>query len=604
MMGATVFKKYLFIFTLAIGLVIPSVAFTDNSFESGALTKEYEDLDNETGKKWQDFVDFQKNNGWINEQVRLGNVGVIYEKGFMGASVSRNVVPDQQKGWLVVDTVFVGNSTLLTASNLAGNVFFNSVFPYLGYQVHKSKSFINVRNVETYEEAIKAPVFSFQKIPSDLERFNKLAVGEIITTFSAGNYSARLNYGILNLLDVMNDILPFTTSVGPQAKVFVNAALKLTVTKESEKTALIIVEDVNDVGGGIGMTLGFSIENMVNAPITVGINRPTGFVPFQINRKKSKETSKTLIYKMDLSTELGLRAYQAFINKDFAQLDTIAAEKNPAVMSELKKEGDLWKTQTNIGTDLILFRAGIKNIYTDGKFVSNLPGEKRFEYHEVSNEKIGEKKTPWAGTWKAEKYSALVPTNGVNSFVIDTLFNFAVDSKDGKDIAKMLELAKQTMNGFPLNYKVNENQNYGETHVDIRFRFSSDAIAEFLAASDEDIWTALAVSSGVLDPNEWLSESGREKHRLRAIEAYMENNPNACSNGALLCNVQTPADLAGTLFTTIKKIQIEPSLVKKSRLLVKALKNDGEDKVLHRTLVELADRKHVYIKGLMRSKFL
>jgi hypothetical protein len=596
------FKTFILVLALSLN------AFSDNSFETGSLSEEYTKLDEATGKKWQDYLSKQKDEAWINEQARLGIVGIVFEKGLIGETVSRNVLPDPKSGWLVVDTVYVPNPLLLTGANLAANIFFNAVTPLVGGRYHKEKAFVNVRNVETYKEALAIPVFSFQKIPSDLERFKSMAVGEVITTFSMSTYYVRGAYGIFNLLDL---ILPSNFDVGPQAKYSISAALKLTVTKESDSVALVVVEKVRDSGIGVGMTFGLSLDNLINAPISVGLNRPTGYVPIQFNIKESTEKIENLIYKIDLSQPLGIEAYKAFLKNDFHAMDAIADKKNPAVTSELKKEGEISKLQSNIGIDLLLFRGGTKNVYTEGSFVSKLADGKQFEYSEVTNEKIKEKKTPWAGTWRSEKFAALVPkANDANTFVVDSIYHFAVESADGKDVSKMIEKARATMNGFPLNYKVNDNQDYGEISLDLRFRFSSDAIKEFLAASDEEIWAALAVSSNIPDPDEWLTSQGRQKHKRRMTEIYLQENPKVCvdTNGGP-CNpdmvyTTTPVDIAKAKFKLIKKIQAQRDFVEKSKLLIGGLKADGDEKIFHRTFIELAGRNRVYIKGLMRSKFL
>ncbi|MEK6626511.1 MAG: hypothetical protein AABY86_16205, partial [Bdellovibrionota bacterium] len=89
------------------------------------------DLDKRIASKWEKYLAWQGNEEWVKEQDRLKISGVIYQKGMLGPIVTRSIAPDKDKGWLVVDTVDIGQDIVLQGAVLAGNLLLHYWVPYI-----------------------------------------------------------------------------------------------------------------------------------------------------------------------------------------------------------------------------------------------------------------------------------------------------------------------------------------------------------------------------------------------------------------------------------------------------------------------------------------
>ena len=160
-----------------------------------------------------------------------------------------------------------------------------------------------------------APVFKFTKMPLTYDLFQQMNDGEIITTKTTGGFYVRAGLGILKLLGVET---PLDFDIGPKAKLYVQRSLKFSVSREGENFAMVAVENASDVGGGIGISMGILFDDLADVPISIGINSRNGYNPIKFNIKANRNQYKSVIYKFDLSSANGLRAYLKLIHhRDF-----------------------------------------------------------------------------------------------------------------------------------------------------------------------------------------------------------------------------------------------------------------------------------------------
>lgn len=541
------------------------------NLDSGKSTAALEELDRATAKKWDQLEDWQTKSSWIDEQVRLGVVGIIYQKGMFGANVTRSIVPDKDSGWLTVDTVSVPAGALLQIANLAGNIFFQEMLPLLQAQAIHEQSYVNVRPAASYREALLANPFKFKNIPVAADGFKNFAAGELVSTLTTGGVYVRAGANLLSLAGVEVD----GATIGPVAKVQVYKQFKLTIAKQSENEIQVLVQNTLSKGMGIGLSMGLDFDDMIDAPISIGINEGGGYSPLRINYKTNRDQIDGIIYRMDPSTEAGQKAYASLMQRDFTVLDDLADRGDASVVRELVKHGVVTTSEFNMGLDLIVFRSGLRNIFVNAAYNSTIAGGKKFEYKQVSAEKINEVAS-WLGhDQRDEKYAALIPLNS-QSFLIDTSFQYSDSDTSAKELKVILSRLKRVANDLPVDFSVDPDKRYGQVRAYFAVRFPVEAISKVLSANDQQTWTALGVSAGLPDPSLWASAQGRDSSRA----SYQK---------VLVAAEKTQGFL--------NRLRAEKDNTKQAELLIRYLKADNGRKLLHRTMIELAGRDQLLIQG-------
>jgi len=350
------------------------------------------------GNTIEKLKEHEERTSWINKHVDLEITGLVYHNSGFGISVTRSIYPDRLKGWKVVDTVKVSMEILAQVGNQIGNIFLFQFFPYLSIHGVSSKKYVNVRHKQTYLEALYASPFEFKTMPVKAADISKVEIGELISTVTTGGLNVRAGGSIF---DIIGHSLEQDVSIGPTAKIHIYKHFKMTMAKESENIVLIMLEENNDRGFGTGFRFGISFEDVIDVPITIGINRSSGYSPLRLNYKTKREKIKSLVFRINIATEKGRKAYEQAWMSDLTLLDDFSfkktfvhdpdsnvgeelanAEMEP-VIKELVRQSDVYTEEFNVGLDLIFYRFGYRNVTKDGKHTTKLASGEIYKYYQV-----------------------------------------------------------------------------------------------------------------------------------------------------------------------------------------------------------------------------
>lgn len=590
-------KTFLFVTALnLLALTAFAESSLDQSFFSGTTPQSLREMDQATAQKWSQLEEWQQKSSWINEQVRLGVVGIVYEKGMFGTTVSRNIVPDKGSGWLVVDTVQVNGGPLLQLGNLAGNIFLQEMLPYVQGGANFERSYTNVRKRNSYKEALMANPFKFRSIPVNAAAVESFETGEIVSTITTGGVFVRAGASVFDLMGV--SFADNIVGIGPKVKIHLNKSFKLTLAKENGSEILVMLEDVVDSGIGFGIAAGLMINDVIDAPVTIGINQDNGYSPIRVNWKAKREKLKSIIYKLDLSTAEGVEAYTALMARDLTVLDDLDARGRKGVKKELVRNGVRDTSEFNMGLDLIFYRSGYRSIYQEAKFNSTIAGGKKFRYLEIGGEKIKETSSWLSAYQRSEKYAALVPLSGADGgIILDSTFQFSDSDTNSDDLQAIVGQMKKTINYLPINPTIEPKKKYGSVKATVVVRFPAQSIRDILRASEKDIWRAVAVSAGLPNAEVWASQQGRELYIKDDSSLQIHPLTKEVNDGANYNAIQEGARIRDIF----RKLRVEKDPVKKARMLVDDLRADSKAKLLHRVMVELAGRDQIFIRGSLKG---
>lgn len=563
-----------------------------------AELKEYlNKIQTKVDSKWDKYRGWQENNQWLRDSIDLSLSGEIYSEGWIGPKVSRQIVPDFTHGWLVVDTITIPPNLLMTAGTLAGNIMLNQVFPYVQAGPIKQKSFVNVRKVNTYEEAILKAPFNVHQIPLNRLGFDSMEIEEQMTMTSTGGMYIRAGGGIANLIGLE---LPAHINIGPKSKLTFKGTLKLTVAKSKDNHALISVEKINEKSNGFGFGFGVFFEDIVDIPVTIGVNSSNGYFPFLFNVKDKYEEIKSVVYDIDINSEEGMQAYNAFLKRDFTLLDDISKSESKAVVLDMAKEGKVHTHETNGMINLIIWRSGFRNIFVEGKFNVTDRSGNRFEYFELESEEIRDRK--WFSNVEktSMKYMALVPStrheNGKvieasGGFVLDSHFFYDDTKTSGEEIIDISNFLMDSGTQMRLPFVVDEEKEYERVQIDLKVRVQANDIAEFLNASEEDLWISLGYAQGFNDPYRYADKSFRRRFQRGGNEREREAR-------------EQMVDRAKWVIRYMRYINEEKTLKDKAKKMIKYLRRKRTGQLLHKTMLEYVGHQKVIVRGFVRSKSL
>jgi hypothetical protein len=570
-----------------------AINYSENPNELSSFKEDLSNLQDDINPKWDKYRGWLENPQWREDTISMSLAGEIYNEGWFGPNVSRQIVPDLINGWLVVDTVTIGPGLLMTAATLTGNILLNQVFPYIQAGPVKEKTFLNVRKVDTYEEAVKAAPYDLKKLPIQAQDFQFLKNEEQISTITTGGFFIRAGGGIANLIGLE---LPAHINIGPKSKFTYKGSLKLTVAKHKDDKAIISVERGNEFGNGIGFGFGIFFEDIIDIPVTIGVNSAHGYFPFVANYKEKRKFIRSIDYVLDLKTAAGREAYQAFLKRDFAFVEDIAALHPEAVTMDMAKEGEIKTTETNAMINLIVWRSGFRNIFVEGKFNTTDRAGNRFEYFELESEDIKDKK--WFSNIEktSMKYMALVPSNRHENgelilhkggFVLDTHFFYTDTKTKGEEIIDISEFLMDSGSQMRLPIEVNPARNYNHVQIDVKVRIQADDMASFLTENEAGYWEAVAYAQGI---NDYLEYSTAQN---RARIAKSDNKKRT----KLLRKAKEVVKI-------IDEIKSEPTLKDRAAKMIKVLRKGDRGKLLHKTMMEHVGKQKAMVRGFVRGKYL
>lgn len=570
-----------------------ALSYTENPNEISSFKEDLVSLQNEVNPRWDKYRGWLENPEWRDDTINMSLSGEIYNHGWFGPNVSRQIVPDLIDGWLVIDTVTIGPGLLMTAGTIAGNILLNQVFPYIQTGPLKEKTFLNVRKVKSYSDAVLASPYDLTKLPVQAQDFRFLGSEEQISTITTGGFFIRAGGGIANLIGLE---LPAHLNIGPKSKLTYRGSLKLTVAKHGDEKAIISVERGNELSNGIGIGLGIFFEDIIDVPVSIGVNSNRGYFPFVANYKETRKSIRSIDYILDLTTSAGREAYQAFLKRDFAFLDDLAVLQPKSVTMDMTKEGNIHTKETNGMVNLIVWRAGFRNIFVEGKFNTTDRAGNRFEYFELESEDIKDKK--WFSNIEktSMKFMALVPSsrheNGEliqhkGGFVLDTHFFYTDTKTKGVEIRDISSFLMDAGTQMKLPVKVNPGRNYNHVQINVKVRVQADDMANFLAADENAYYEAVAYAQGI---NDYTDYSTSFKRRL-----------------IMNSNNKEKAELtqeATEIVEIISKIKDRPTLKEKAKKMLMILRKGKRGQLLHKTILEHIGRQKVMVRGFVRGKQL
>lgn len=538
--------------------------------------------------RFEDLREKQDNEEWVQDQVDMGLAGIVYSKGYLNPRVTRRIVPDLADGWLVVDTVTLGPSLLRQAITLTANILFSHyVMPYVQGGTITEKSFVNTRKYHTYREALLAPHFSFENLPLDRDSLNNMEDGEMYSTVSTDGVFIRLGGGLANLIGLE---LPAHINLGPKFKVKAHHSLKIDVTKSEEDIAYISVEKAKELGKGFGIGFGIFFLDVIDVPISIGINTSTGYSPITFNIKHTTKQFKTIVYKVDLKTEEGRQAYAAFLAKDFTMLEDLASKDSEAVHVDMVKTGDVSEREVNGQIDLVLWRTGFRNIFTEGLYSTQARGSKRFEYMELSKKSVRDSK--WLSNYEtiSDEYSVIVPVNhNQKAFVLDSHFYYSDTKTHGSELKGLSDDLQERGTGMRLPIEVDMDHNYGKAQVDVKVRFTATGIRDVLTSEEEDMWISAGVALGLPDPYVLSDRFEREDYLGSA-----RNNSDKKRRSYSIKKAQK-------IVRSLQYIQSRKTLLEKSRYVLDELKS-GHGDGLHKAMMDISGYNGIIVQGIIRGK--
>ena len=299
-----------------------------------------------------------------------------------------------------------------------------------------------------------------------------------------------------------------------------------------------------------------------------------------------------MIYRVDLKTEDGRRAYAAFMAKDFTALEELAANGTEAVHVDLVKTGDIVEDEINASLDLILWRAGFRNIFTEGLHTTQTRGSEKFVYKEISKQSVHDHK--WLSNYEtySDKFSVIVPINhNQKSFVLDSHFYYADTKSYGRELQGLSRDLQSRGTGMGLPIEIDQDHNYGKTQVDVKVRFTALGIKLVLNAINEDLWISAGVSLGMPDPYVLTDDFERQDYINRA------------NNSTQRRQRSQKIKRASNIVKSLIAIQTRKTLEEKSRFILGELKSNHGNQ-LHKAMMDISGYNGIIVQGIIRGKGL
>lgn len=569
------------------------------------------EIDQRSEEKWSHFHINQNDEQWLENQESLSLFGPIYQKGWLNPKVERQILPHNNE-LLVKDSIVLGPELVKQLAALSANFLLSSYLPFIQAAKNFEKRFTYLRQVQTYEQALRLKTFKLSTIPLKHDDLQAMDIGDTITTKTTDGFMARFSPSFMDLFGVeINMPIQF----GPKVKIHYKKSLQISLTKKDDDIVIITIENTESDETGYGTGLGVLFEDIIELPISIGINGQNGYSPLVFNRKYEKSKIKTIIYEVDLSKEEGLMAYQSFLLKDFSLLQDLAKEDNKPVTQTFVKTGEISTLENNFGINLIFWRRGLRSILKEGNFKTTLANGNSFDYQEIELNLITDR-FGFSGKEKEElKFMVMTPKSShknyqdLKGFTLDMRFFYHDTNTKGREITKLSQKLEELgiPNGLPV--KLKNGTKYGNIQVLTEMRITPQGLSKVIDATDEKIWESIALVYGYLDNTIWNSFERRTlfykkyfvdpslhtQTYLRAMKKHLSRKDR--KNLKKLRQLH----IAGHVFKVIKKIKSLEKNEDKARELLQGLKTQKIGKVLYHTLIETAGLNNIMGQGYIRG---
>ena len=566
------------------------------------------ELDLRAQKKWEPLEELQSNSQWMKDQLELGLYGPIYDKGWLNPRVSIQIVPDLTDGFLVVDRVVLGENIMTQVAAVSTNLLLGYYFPYIQGGPIYEKIFTRIKHAPSYKEALETDIYKIQNFPFNFSEFSDLSENEVHSTITTNGFFTRLSAG---LFDMMGLNIPSPLNLGPKVKYHLKKSMKVSITKESEEVIIIALEDINEKMNGLGIGLGVYFEELINLPISIGIDGQNGYSPIVANFKRTTQKIKSLVYKINLSSKLGQKAYQDFLRSDLTTLQDLSLTKDSPVKIDIVKEGTIETREKNFAINLILFRSGERNITVNGKYNTTLADGKKYDYEEVIKKRVLDRKGFSGEEKDILTFSSIIPkSNESNSFVLDTLYYYEDTKTKGEELNEISEIIKLLgiPTGIPMRF--DENKNYGKIQLQAKMRFTSAAIRKIFEASSTDKWISLASALGHGDPYIWETPEDRNNYITKYyVSNFKRNNFHSSKNKHRLSKSEKmkikyleKLEFALKMMNKFDELNQHKDNSVKAKKLVKLLDHSKYGLTIHKFMIDLAGQDLIMGRGHIRGR--
>ncbi|MFG1501407.1 hypothetical protein ABMA70_14455 [Halobacteriovorax sp. XZX-3] len=594
------------VFTLILSIIIAlgtsssTWAFDFVLDENHAVLKDIEKLVN---KNWKNLKELQENEEWLEGQLKLQYFGTIYQKGWHGPKVQRNIYPAINGQFLVVDSVTLNAPVLEQMAYIGANFLFKTLVPVLQGAPIEERKFSKVTTVDSYEQAITLNHMKVNELPMTRAKLNQLKDGEQVNTILMTGFASRMNLIWLEFLDV---VIPVLDRFGPKAKFKVMKALDITIEKAAQDIALITIKNLNERSKGLGLGLSVFLDEVIDLPISIGINGSAGYSPIVFNYKNKESKINELVYKVDLSTKEGLDAYLSFLAQDFSKLQDLEEKRNQSVDLYIQKEGDIKNSEFNWGLNLLLWKSGARYIKEDGKYTTTFNNGDAYHYDIIEHKKITDHKGFSGKENRSFEVKAIVPTNedAISSFSLELSYSYSDEIATGRELNNEAQFLFERYldNGMRIDF--DKKKKYGKVQIHSSLMFSTKAISEIMNVDDFDLWESIALAFDYTNSLIWIDEA---KRRQFERENYVYNDSHSGQQNRLSQSEKRKLKqlenlkLAKKIYNILHKMRVNGLTKEKAALLVESLRNSKLGPKLQRAMVNIIGLNDLMGQGYIRG---
>lgn len=590
----------IFTIIIALGTNTSTWAFDFVVEENHTVLRDIESLVN---KRWHNLEELQDNQEWIDTQLKLQYFGTIYQKGWTGPKVQRSIYPTINGQFLVVDSITLNAPVLEQMAYIGVNFLFKTILPVVQGSPIEERKFSKVTTVSSYEQAINLNHMKVNELPLTREKLNQLSDGEQINTVLMSGFATRMNLIWLDFLDV---VIPILDRFGPKAKFKVMKSLDITIEKAAHDIALITIKNLSERSKGLGSGLSIFLDEVIDLPISIGINGSNGYSPIVFNYKKRERKINEIVYKVDLSTQEGLDAYISFLSQDFSKLQDLEEARNKSVDLYIQKEGDVRNSEFNWGLNLLLWKSGARYIKEDGKYTTTFNNGDAYNYDIVEHKKITDHKGFSGAEKRSFEVKAIIPTNvdATSSFSMELSYSYVDEIATGKELNKEADLLYERYldNGMRIDF--DRKKKYGKVQIYSSLIFSTKAISKLIHSEDFDLWESIALAFDYTNSLIWIDE-GKRRQFERSNYVY-EDSHNGQTNRLSQREKKKLKQLenlklAKKIYRILDRLRSNELTKDKAILLVESLRRSKLGPKLQRTMVNIIGLNDLMGQGYIRG---
>lgn len=566
--------------SIATTSVFADVISDFNFPDSDKFEQRLEKLDSKIKKRWDKLLDKQNDNDWVYENNRYKIPGQVYSNGWLGPRVSRTItLVDNQ--FYAIDKISLSTRFLEQIGQIGANIFLSYHVPFTEAAYDYNKNIGHIRKFRTYKDALMAKPFDIAQVPDTVEKVEALKTGEIFTTTFNNGFYTKVGGSINSLLGIT---LPFDIPFGPRVKVSSSRSINLSIEKGNDSIVNLTISNSNGLKKSVGLVLGILFEDLLHIPVNITIHGQRGFAPLMLGSSKIKNKFSTINLKLDLSTEKGKEAFEAMMNRDLSKLDELIDSKSSAVKTDLVKTGTTVRKVKTRNTHLIFARYGKQKIDEWTKYTT-LIDEEKFQYENGATSVKKDRQGLSGKESESYHFDILIPVTvnsaqtQVESFILESSVEYTDSKTKGREINKILDTIRDYDNIVKINLNIDKKKNYKKFYIKYTSRVSMKAIEDFLQCNKDCRWMNITDTLGLGDPESLLTRTQRRRFSERSKQ-----------NERLIYR-------ANRLNKKISKILEQRTIQSKAKEMLKVLKSRKYGALLHKYILNLAQREDFQTNG-------